>query len=186
MRKIIHWVHTSADGYIEGPGGEFDWAALGPELAAYSEQLSGRCDAFLFGRVVWDMMASYWPTADQGDDVDEHTRYYAPRWRETPKVVFSRTLQSAPWNTRVIGDDLVAQVTELKAATGRDMVLTGGSALAAALRAHGLVDETHVAVHPVLLGGGTPLFMPGERGALRTAGAQVCDGRVVVIDYRPA
>lgn len=64
MRKIIYWVHTSVDGYIAGPNGEFGWPAVGPELFAYSEAMNEQVDTLLYGRVVWEWMSAYWPTAD--------------------------------------------------------------------------------------------------------------------------
>ena len=94
MRKIIYWVHASIDGHIAGPGGEFDWPALGPELFGYSEAMNEQVDTLLYGRVVWDMMAAYWPTADADPGTtDDHGRAFAPFWRRTPKVVVSRTLE---------------------------------------------------------------------------------------------
>ncbi len=183
MRKIIYWVHTSVDGYIEGPNGEFDWAVPGPGLAGYADGLQERVDTFLYGRTVWEMMSAYWPHADSISD-DAHDRAFAPVWRRTPKIVFSRTLTRADWNTRVVGGDLADEVAALKRAPGRDLLLTGGAELAGALTRLGLVDESHIAVHPVLLGGGKPLCGTGkERVALRLVESRTVDGRVVIMRY---
>src|SRR6266496_3691300 len=141
MRKIVYWVHVSVDGYIEGPNGEFDWPQLGPELSAYSLGLTERVDTFLYGRVVWEMMAAVWPDMESMSD-DEHNLAFAPVWRAMPKVVFSRSLRGElGWNARVIGERLGEQVAELKRQPGRDMLLTGGSSLAASLTGLGLIDE---------------------------------------------
>lgn len=72
MRKIIYWVHVSLDGHISGPNGEFDWPVFGPELARYSHEENDRVDTFLYGRVVWDLMSSYWPNADADQRGLEH------------------------------------------------------------------------------------------------------------------
>ncbi|BCJ47277.1 riboflavin biosynthesis protein RibD [Actinoplanes ianthinogenes] len=185
MRKIIYWVHTSVDGFIDGPGGEFDWPVMGPELSAYSEGLNERVDTLLYGRRVWDMMVGFWPTAD-ADSPHPHTLAFAPFWRATPKIVFSRSYQGDDWTTRVIRDDLAGEVAALKAEPGKDLLLTGGAGLAAALTGHGLVDEYHIAVHPVVLGGGRKLFTePKQRLTLDTTGSRLIDGRVVVTSYRP-
>lgn len=77
MRKIIHFVHTSLDGYIEGPGGEFDWPVMGPDLSAYSFSQRERADTFLYGRPVWEMMAGYWPNAESISD--DRTTSSSPR-----------------------------------------------------------------------------------------------------------
>ncbi|MFC6085269.1 dihydrofolate reductase family protein [Sphaerisporangium aureirubrum] len=186
MRKIIYWVHTSLDGFIEGPQGEFDWTSMGPELSAYSFGLVERSDTFLYGRVVWEMMSSYWPQAESMSD-HEHDLKFAPIWRETRKVVVSRSLDSAPYGATVIGKDLAAEITALKREDGKDLLLTGGSGLAASLTALGLVDEYHIGVQPVVLGGGKPLFpRPEGRIHLELVESEVCDGRAVVSRYRPA
>ncbi|WIM99741.1 dihydrofolate reductase family protein [Actinoplanes oblitus] len=186
MRKIIYWVHTSVDGFIDGPDGEFDWPVMGPELSAYSEALNERVDTLLYGRPVWQMMVGFWPAAESLSP-DPHTRAFAPFWRATPKIVFSRDFPGDDWTSRVIRDDLAGEVAALKAAPGKDLLLTGGASLAAALTAHGLVDEYHVAVHPVVLGGGRQLFAtPKQRLNLRTAQSRLVDGNVVVTTYRPA
>jgi dihydrofolate reductase len=157
MRKILYWVHESVDGFIEGPNGEFDWPAMGPELSAYSRALNDRIDTFLYGRVTWDMMSSFWPHAESMS-TDEHDLQFAPVWRATPKIVFSRTLEKADWNTRVIGENLAEELTALKQQPGKDLLLTGGSNLPTTLTRLGLIDEYHIVVHPVVLGGGKPLF----------------------------
>ncbi|MGH3378374.1 MAG: dihydrofolate reductase family protein, partial [Actinoallomurus sp.] len=94
MRKIIYLAHVSLDGYIDGPNGEFDWPGMGPELSAYAFGLHDRVDTLLYGRVVWEMMSAFWPNAESMSG-HEHDLAFAPYWRETPKVVFSRTLEKA-------------------------------------------------------------------------------------------
>jgi len=94
MREIVYMVHTSLDGCVEGPNGEFGWPVMGPELSGYSRSLTARCGEFAYGRKVWDMMSGFWPNAESISD-DPHDIAFAPVWRETPKVVFSRTLEKA-------------------------------------------------------------------------------------------
>ncbi|WP_248960040.1 dihydrofolate reductase family protein [Sphaerisporangium perillae] len=186
MRKIIHWVHASIDGCIEGPNGEFDWPVLGPELSAYSQSLNDRVDTFLYGRVVWEMMSGFWPHAESMSD-DEHDLAFAPIWRKTPKIVFSRTLEKADWDTRVIGGNIAEEVTALKQAPGKDLLLTGGSSLAAALTGLGLIDEYHIVVHPVVLGGGKPLFPAAkDRLAMRLVDSRTFDSRTALLRYERA
>jgi dihydrofolate reductase len=180
--RIIHFVHQSADGYIEGPKGEFDWPAMGRELSDYSHDLTGRADAFLYGRKVWELMAGYWPRAEEISH-DEHDLRFAPVWRSTPKVVVSRTLKEAGWNTRIIGEDCATQLTALKD-SGTTLLLVGGSELAAALTGHGLIDEYQIVVHPVVLGGGKPVFRDGDqRIGLRLEESRVLDSSTVLLRY---
>jgi dihydrofolate reductase len=186
MRNIIYWVHTSVDGFIDGPNGEFDWPVMGPELSAYSDGLDRRVDTLLFGRPVWEMMVGFWPDAEKVSQ-DPHVLAFAPFWRATPKIVFSHSYPGDEWATRVIRADLRDEVTALKAQPGADLLLTGGASLAAALTGWGLIDEYHIAVHPVVLGGGRKLFTdPRQRLTLRTGESRVVDGQVVVTSYRLA
>ncbi|MEV0713911.1 dihydrofolate reductase family protein [Asanoa sp. NPDC050611] len=183
MRKIIYWVHTSVDGFIDGPKGEFDWTEMGPELSAYADEVHDRVDTFLYGRVVWDMMSSYWPTADSGHPHDES---FAPIWRSTPKIVFSRTLRGPlDWDTTVINSNVAESVAELKSRSGKDLLLNGGSAMAAVLAEMGLLDEIQVIVHPVVLGGGKPL-LPIDRTTLHLEGTRTFDNRAVLLSYTPS
>jgi dihydrofolate reductase len=183
MRKIIHFVHQSLDGYIEGPDGEFDWPGMTPELSAYSRELDEEVDAILYGRVVWEMMAAFWPEAESMSD-DPHDLAYAPVWRAKPKLVVSGTLREAGWNTRVISGDVVGRLTALKQEPGRDIVLMGGARLAAGLARAGLLDEYRIVVHPVLLGGGRQLF--GEQASrqdLTLVESRSFDSRSVLLRF---
>ncbi len=182
MRKLVYFVHISIDGHIEGPDGEFDWPVMGPELSDHSRELVERADTFAYGRRVWDMMSSYWPQAESISD-DPHDVWFAPIWRETPKIVFSRTLEKADWNTEVIGGDLADRVAELKNRPGKDLLLMGGSELATVLADQGLIDEFHVVVHPVVLGGGKQLFPGGTRTDLRLKSTRTIDDRAVLLTY---
>ncbi|MFD6953015.1 deaminase [Nocardiopsis sp. TSRI0078] len=185
MGQLVHFVHQSLDGFIEGPGGEFDWPEMGPELSAYSQSLNDTADAFLYGRVVWDMMSGYWPRAEELS-THEHDLAFAPVWRDKPKVVVSRTLESADWNTRVIGRDVPGRIAALKE-SGTNLVLFGGSGLAATLTEHGLIDEYRIVVHPVVLGGGRPVFQePKERLGLELVESRVFDSRSVLLRHRRA
>ncbi|MEU4678310.1 dihydrofolate reductase family protein [Micromonospora sp. NPDC023737] len=186
MRKIVYYVHQSVDGYIHGPNGEFDWAHMGPELSAYSFELTERAGAFLYGRKVWELMSFYWPRAESMSE-DPHDLAFAPVWRKTPKVVVSRTLTGAAEGARVIGGgDLAAEITALKAEPGKDLLLTGGSKLASALTELGLIDEYVIVVHPVVLGGGQPVFLDAERLGLRLAQTRTFDGCSVLLHYQRA
>jgi dihydrofolate reductase len=181
MRKITYWVHTSVDGYIAGPNGEFDWPVMGPELSAYSEELLKGVDTFLYGRLVWELMSSYWPTDLVSDH--PHDQAFAPIWRSTAKVVVSRTLagQELGHGARVLA--AAEEVAALKSAPGGDILLTGGASLAASLAELGLVDEYHVGVHPIALGGGPAVFPVAERLTMTLAGTRICDERVAVLRF---
>ncbi|MFI2714553.1 dihydrofolate reductase family protein [Micromonospora sp. NPDC018662] len=185
MGKVVYWVHVSVDGFIEGPKGEFDWPAMGAELSAYSIGLSERAAAFVYGRRVWELMASYWPRVESISD-HPHDLAFAPIWRRTPKVVVSRTLADAEHGARVVGGDLAAELAELRAAHDGDLLVTGGTGAATALAAHGLVDEYQVIVHPVVLGGGKQVLPDLARQELRLVETRPFDGRAVLLRYERA
>ncbi|MER6306096.1 dihydrofolate reductase family protein [Streptomyces sp. NPDC001657] len=185
MGKITHFVHQSLDGYIEGPDGAFDWPLMGPELSAHSLQLTTEADQFLYGRKVWDMMSGFWPRAEEYS-TDAHDLAFAPVWRSAPKIVVSSTLEQADWNTRVIGTNVVEELTALKR-SGARLLLFGGSELAGFLTRHGLIDEYQLFVHPVVLGGGRPVFStPQERMNLSLVESRTFDSQVVLLRHRPA
>ncbi|GGS77018.1 hypothetical protein GCM10010156_39810 [Planobispora rosea] len=187
MRELIYWVHTSLDGHIEGPNGAFDWPAMGPELSAYSIcGMQEEVDTFLYGRVVWEMMSGYWPQVESISD-HPHDLAFAPVWRETPKIVFSTTLEKAEWGARVIREDIAGEIAALKRRPGKGLLLTGGTGLATALAELDLIDDYRVVVHPVVLGGGKPLLAaPGNRIDLRLVETRTFDSRAVMLRYRRA
>jgi dihydrofolate reductase len=132
------------------------------------------------------MMVGFWPNAEAISQ-DPHVLAFAPFWRTTPKIVFSHSYPGDEWATRVIRGDLQAEVTALKQQSGADLLLTGGASIAAALTDLGLVDEYHIAVHPVVLGGGRKLFAePKQRLNLRAGDSCLVDGQVVVTSYKLA
>jgi dihydrofolate reductase len=183
MRNLIYWIHSSVDGYINGPQGEFDWPVMSDELAAYSDAMNEGVDTLMYGRKVWELMSSFWPNAEQIDD-SPHTLKFAPFWRAAPKVIVSRTIETTDWNSRVISGNVAEEVAALKAQPGKDILLTGGSDLAASLTEHGLIDDYRIVVHPVVLGGGAPLFLPPkDRINLRLVDSRTFDSRAVLLRY---
>jgi len=186
MRKIILMMSVSVDGFIEGPNGEFDWPSPGDELLNHFDELLGGMGAFLHGRIVYGLMAAYWPTADSNPDCTPHVARFARIWREMPKIVFSRTLERAEWNTTVAREVVPEQIRELQARPGGDMVV-GGANLGAAFMQHDLIDEYRIYVHPTVIGGGRPLFRPSaQRITLRLAQTRTFDNGVVLLHYERA
>ena len=158
MRKLIYGMNQSLDGYIAATGDDIGWS--GPpseELFQWWLDLEQTCELALYGRKLWETMSSYWPTGDQRPYATPAEQEFARTWRDTPKVVFSSTIDKVDWNARLFNGDAVAEITRLKAEDGGPMHIGGATLAAAAMRA-GLIDEYVVATHPVLVGGGTPFF----------------------------
>lgn len=185
MRKIILAMSVSLDGFMEGPRREIDWHLVDDELHRYFNDRLRGMGGFLSGRVTHELMADYWPTADEDPAAPEPVREFARIWREMPKIVYSRTLAAGPaqWNTTVVREVVPAEVEALKAEPGGDLAL-GGADLAAAFAAHDLVDEYLVYVHPVLLGAGKRLFpQAADRTSLRLLESRVFGNGVVLLRY---
>jgi dihydrofolate reductase len=181
-KKIIVWMQSSLDGFSCGPQGEFDWPRIGDELHTHFVDTLRSAGAFVYGRNVFEMMAAFWPVADTLPGSTPNQAAYARIWRPMPKIVLSRTLTEADWNTTVIDDP--ARLRQIADAADGDTYVFGGSATVAALEAEGLVDEYQVFVHPVLLGAGRPFFPANtHRQAMTLTDSRVFDGAVVGSRY---
>ena len=161
MRRIIVSVGVSVDGFFEGLDGGIDWHLVDEELHQHFNDWLRDMSAFMEGRVTYEMMEAYWPTADEEPDVSPAMAEFAGIWRGMPKIVYSRTLERVGPNATLVRDVVPEEVRALKAQPGGDMVL-GGPNLTAAFEEHGLVDEYRLYVHPVVLRRGHPLFPPSD------------------------
>lgn len=182
MRKIILMMSVSLDGFFEGPDRELDWHLVDNELHTHFNEELAAMSAFLDGRVTYELMAAYWPTADADPATTGPVAEFARIWREMPKIVYSRTLEDPGWNAAVVRDVVPEEIVALKAQPGGDMVL-GGADLAATFMRHDLIDEYRLYVHPVVIGRGRPLFPPDVRVGLRLAGTRTFGNGVVLLRY---
>jgi len=175
---------VSVDGFIEGPNREIDWHLVDDELHRHVNEELGAMGAFLSGRITYELMAGVWPTADSDPASTEPMKDFARIWLEKPKIVYSRTLQQAGWNTTIVRDVVPAEVVALKAEPGGDLVLSGAG-IAAAFMRHGLIDEYRIYVHPVVIGRGKPLFPPADtRIELELAETRTFGNGVVLLRYQ--
>ena len=118
VRKIILMMSVSVDGFIEGPNREIDWHMVDDELHWHFNEQIAAMGAILSGRVTHELMAAFWPTADRDPSSTPPMVEFSRIWRDKPKIVFSRTLQHADWNTTIARDVDVEQVMQLKAQPG--------------------------------------------------------------------
>ncbi|HLM06871.1 MAG TPA: dihydrofolate reductase family protein [Blastococcus sp.] len=186
MRKIVVSLSMSLDGFFEGPGHDLSWHLVDDELHTHFNEQLAAMSVFLDGRVNHEMMAEFWPTADQDPDSSAPMVEFSRIWREKPKIVYSRTLQHADWNTTIVRDVVPEEVRALKAQPGGDMAL-GGADIAQAFRSHDLIDEYRLYVHPVLLGRGRQLFAPAAAPTdLRLVEARTFGNGVALIRHERA
>jgi dihydrofolate reductase len=184
MRKIVLMMSVSLDGFIEGPNRELDWHLVDDELHRHFNEVIGAMGGFLSGRVMHELMAGFWPTADQDPDSSAPMVEYARIWRDMPKIVYSRTLERADWNATVVRDVVPEEVMELKARPGGDLGL-GGADLAATFMRYDLIDDYRLYVHPVVIGRGKPLFpVSDSRTELQLDETRTFGNGVVLLHHR--
>ncbi len=172
MSKLIVWMNPSLDGYISREDGALDWQSVDEEIHRHMNQKAQQLSAFLHGRKMYDLMAAYWPTPEAASSDLDYIRGFAKIWTEKPKVMFSRTVKTADWNTRVVNDNVAQEVMRLKEQPGGDLAV-GGANIASSLQKLGLVDEYHLFVQPVAIGRGAPLW-PADSGDVRLRLSETC------------
>ena len=182
MSKLLYITNTSLDGYIEDETGAFDWVNPEPVFAFITDLLRP-IGTYLYGRRLYETMA-YWD-APLEDYPPEH-REFARVWQKAEKSVFSRTLTSAPTrNTRVERDFDVEAIRKLKQGSGQDIEVGGAELAGLALEA-GLVDECHLFLNPVIVGGGKPAFPAALRLNLELLETRRFGNGVIHLHYRIA
>ena len=157
MGKLIYSLNVSLDGFVESVDGSLDWAVVDDELHTWFNGQARVLDASLYGRRMYEVMSSYWPTAESDPAATEPMLDFARIWDALPKIVFSTTLESVGPNSRLVAGDVAERLAELRSEIHGDLDV-GGPTLASAFIERGLVDEYRLIVHPVILGSGTPLF----------------------------
>jgi len=181
MRKVILLVMMTLDGFFDGPGEgleKIDWHHADEEWEDYSVEILSGADTLLFGRKTYEGFAAFCPS-QEGE--------VAHLLNEIDKVVFSTTLSEATWQgTRLVRTHVPEAVMELKAQPGKNIIVFGSADFAATLTQHGLIDEYRIAVNPVVLGDGTPLFkQQGVRRNLRLIGTRIFRSGIVERRYAP-
>lgn len=184
MGKVILWMQLSLDGFTAGPNGELDWPTVDPEVHQYFNDELRSADTFLYGRKVYEGMAAFWPTADADPAGSPRLADYSQIWKPMPKIVFSRTLEDAEWNTRVVSQDIAGEVARLREEPDTFHVLFGGAEIASTFIQQDLIDEYRLFLHPVVLGDGASLFSGlDDRINLRLVESQTFDSAVVHVRY---
>ena len=180
-RQLFAFEMMSLNGFFERSNREIDWHHVDDEFNAFSVEQLDEIGVLLFGRVTYELMASYWPEADDDDFA------VAERMNSLPKVVVSTTLEEADWNnTRVVSENVVEEVSELKRQPGDDLAIFGSSKLTVSMLEAGLVDELRIIVNPILLGDGHSLFAGlADDSELRLLDTRAFENGNVLHRYRP-
>jgi dihydrofolate reductase len=183
MVKLIYSAITSLDGYVADKDGNFDWAAPDEEVHAFVNDLERKVGTYLYGRRMYEVMR-YWETALAVTDRPSVEQDYAQIWRAADKIVYSSTLGTvSSARTRIERDFDPEAVRRMKARAERD-ISVGGPDLAAQALETGLVDECHLFVAPIVVGGGKRSLPNDVRLELELLDERRFEGGVVHLHYR--
>jgi dihydrofolate reductase len=185
MRKLLVFNSVTVDGYFTDKHNDMSWAhrQQDPE---WDEFVAGNAKSggeLLFGRVTYELMANYWPTAAAAKQFPE----VAEQMNSLPKVVFSRTLDHASWqNTRLINGNLAEEVRKLKHEEGDHMVLMGSGSIISQLALENVIDEYQMVVNPIALGAGRTMFEGiKEKLNLKLINSRAFKNGNVLLRYEP-
>src|SRR4026208_2458181 len=170
MRKIISFMHISLDGFVAGPNGEMNWIKVDEEIFDHVGKRISEGDTALYGRVTYQMMENYWPTAADKPNASKHDIEHSKWYSKVHKVVLSRTFnntglpagQAGLTNTTIISDNLTDRINEIKHSENggsKDILLFGSPTATHSLIQLNLIDGYWLFVNPIILGRGIPLFV---------------------------
>jgi dihydrofolate reductase len=185
MRRLIAFEQVSLDGYFVDANGDLSWAhKQDPEWNEFAASNARGGGTLLFGRVTYEMMASFWPTPA----ARERPPAVAEGMNNLPKVVFSRTLPKASWkNTTLVKGDIAAEVRKMKNESGPGMAILGSGSIVSQLAQAGVIDEYQIVVNPIVLGKGRTLFEGvKDKIALKLIKTRPFGNGNVVLYYEPA
>ena len=181
MRKLIYATNVTLDGFIDHTAMIAD-----DELHLKAARLFNRADLVLFGRVVYQLMADYWPTAPLDKSISKSLKEFAVAINKIDKIVYSKTLMNVTWKTKVLREVDPKEIIYMKHLTGRDILLGGGAQLAQEFIELDLIDEYRFIVHPIILGKGKPLINNLEKQKdLLFVGCNKYKSGVIELIYKP-
>ena len=163
MRKLKLQVQMTVDGFMAGPNGEMDWITFPwtDDINQYVQEITDPVDTIVLGRKLAEGFIPHW--AGVAANPDNPDVADGRKFTDTPKVVFTKTLEQSPWeNTVLAKGDLTQEITALKQRDGKDIIAYGGATFVSALIKHGLVDEFHLFINPAAIGNGMPIFRQVE------------------------
>jgi dihydrofolate reductase len=187
MRKLKLQVQLTVDGYVAGLNGELDFVVWNwdDELKQYVTDITEPVDCIVLGRKLAEGFIPYWATVAANPDNPEFTA--GKKFTDTPKVVFTKTLEKSEWNNTVLAKgDLVDEIARLKEQDGKDIIAYGGATFVSALIKQGLIDEFHLFINPTAIGNGMAIFKElDSRQDLTLVKATSFDCGIVLLHYEP-
>ena len=186
MRKLVVFNQVSLDGYFTDANGNMSFARKDNQDAEWNAYVAGNASGggmLLFGRITYELMASFWPTPLAAEKMP----VVAERMNNLPKVVFSRTLDEASWNnTKLVTEDMIGEIRKMKREPGEDMAILGSGSIVSQLAQNGLIDEYQIVVIPVALGKGRTMFEGvKEKVPLKLTKTRAFSNGNVLLCYEP-
>ena len=157
MGKLIYEMNVSLDGYVETVDKDLGWGNVDEEVHTWFNDQTRAVDASIYGRGMYETMASYWPTATSDPEATPAMVEFANIWVPMPKIVFSSSLDLVDWNSHLVTGDVTEELARIRQQFQGDIDV-GGATLAHSFIERGLVDAFRLVIHPVVLGAGTPYF----------------------------
>ena len=152
-------MHISLDGFVAGPNGEMNWIKVDEEIFDYVGKRISTTDTALYGRVTYEMMENYWPTAADKPSASRHDIEHSRWYSKAHKIVLSKTMKEEDFsNTEIISDNLSERINKIKQQTGDEILLFGSPTATHSLLKQNLIDGFWLFVNPIVLGKGIPLF----------------------------
>ncbi len=159
MRNLIFFMHTSLDGFVAGLNGEMDWINVDDAIFDFVATMTEQADTALYGRVTYEMMQNYWPTAGDQPNASKHDKEHSAWYSKVSKVVLSKTIsENGLENTTVISEKLLDNINKIKQQDGKNILIFGSPGASLSLLNEELIDEFWLFVNPIILGKGMPLF----------------------------
>jgi dihydrofolate reductase len=160
MRKIISFAHITLDGFAAGPNGELNWAKVDEELFDFIGKRIAGSDTALYGRVTYDLMEGYWPTAADQPNASKHDIDHSKWYKKAHKLILSKSMKGTELpNATIISDNIADRINEIKKQDGVDILLFGSPTATHSLIDLNLIDGYWLFLNPIILGEGIPLFV---------------------------
>lgn len=183
MKKIVMFNMISIDGYFAGAGGNIDWHQVDNEFNVFAADFINKCDTAVFGRITYDLFAGFWPTATSNTSTPEN-RLIAQTLNSMRKIVITHNKLGTNWEHSETWQDIkIDKIRELKQQDGKNIVIYGSGTIVKQLTDLGLIDEYHLIIAPVILGGGKTLFEGNSQKQLELIEAKTFTAGNVLLKY---
>ncbi|MBA4056526.1 MAG: dihydrofolate reductase [Marivirga sp.] len=185
MRKLVLFMHASLDGFVGGTKGEMDWIKVDEAMFDSAALRTAESDLALYGRVTYEMMDSYWPTAADQPNATKHDIEHSTWYNKVSKVIVSKSMEGKKLkNATIVSDNIGMEISKIKQHRGKDILIFGSPSTSHTLMQADLIDEFWIFVNPMILGEGIPLFTGlKERQKLKLLESKTFASGVVCLHY---